>query len=88
MNIISVQIKKPTQAERILELLRARGSSGAYVYEFMTPRPEGLGIAQYNARVLELRGRGYIIDNVVPGHFVLKYDIEHPPVEPKQASLI
>ena len=81
-------IKNPTQEERILNLLRERGSQGAYVYEFMTPRPNGLGIAQYGARILGLRAKGYIIENVVPGHFILRYDIERPPVEPEQQVLI
>jgi len=61
-----------TQEQRILDLLRERGEAGAFVYEFMTPRPAGLGIAQYNARIYGLREKGYIIENKEPGHFVLK----------------
>jgi len=61
-----------TQEERILDLLRARGAQGAYVYEFMMPRPQGLGIAQYNARVYGLRQKGYEIINKTPGHFILR----------------
>jgi len=68
--------KKLTQEQRILNLLRERGSRGAYVYEFMTPRPNGLGIAQYNARIYGLREKGYVIENKKPGHFVLVKDIE------------
>lgn len=60
-----------TQETRILRLLREKGNAGAYVYEFVTPRPEGLGIAQYNARIWGLRQKGYQIENIKPGHFVL-----------------
>ena len=70
-------INNPTQEDRILNLLRERGARGAYVYEFMMPRPQGLGIAQYNARVFGLRRKGYLIENTTPGHFVL---IEAPKV--------
>lgn len=68
--------EKPTQEQRILDLLRKRGEKGAFVYEFMMPRPNGLGIAQYNARIWGLRKKGYVIDNKTPGHFVLTYDIQ------------
>lgn len=61
-----------TQRDRILQLLKERGPSGVKVYELMAPRPEGLGIAQYNARIKELRSRGHRIVNIEPGHFVLK----------------
>ena len=64
-------IKKPTQEQRILELLMERGSEGAKVYEFMMPRPQGLGIAQYNARIWGLRKKGHDIRNKIPGHFIL-----------------
>lgn len=64
-------IENLTQEERILKLLQERGSLGAYVYEFQTPRPQGLGVAQYNARIKGLRKKGHNIKNVVPGHFVL-----------------
>lgn len=67
--------KRPTQEQRILDLSRDQGKAGAYVYEFMTPRPNGLGIAQYNARIWGLRKKGYIIENKTPGHFVLIEDI-------------
>ncbi len=68
----------PSQRERLLALLRAKGSRGVYVYEIIAPRPEGLGIAQYNTRIKELRegksGERHNIVNTEPGHFVL---IEH-----------
>lgn len=59
------------QKKRLLELLRSRGKAGVFVYEIVAPRPNGLGISQYNARILELRELGYDIKNVKPGHFVL-----------------
>lgn len=61
-----------TQKERILHLLKSRGNEGVKVYELIAPRPEGLGIAQYNARIKELRQAGFPIINVSPGHFVLR----------------
>jgi hypothetical protein len=62
-----------TQENRNLELLKNRGERGAEVWEFMMPRPAGgLGIAQYNARIYELRRKGYEIVNKKPGHFVLR----------------
>lgn len=60
-----------TQEQRILNLLREKGLQGVYVYEFMAPRPQGLGIAQYNARIFGLREKGYNIKNTTPGHFIL-----------------
>ena len=74
--------KRPTQENRILELLRERGDQGVYVYEFMTPTPDGLGIAQYGARLLGLRRKGFNIINKEIGHFVLI------PSEPTQQSFI
>jgi hypothetical protein len=57
-------IPNKTQAGRILELLRERGSAGIPVYELITPRSMGgQGIAQYNARVYELRQKGFNIVN-------------------------
>lgn len=60
-----------TQREQLLRLLRSRGSKGAYVYELQAPKPQGLGLAQYNARIFELRAKGFNIVNVEEGHFVL-----------------
>jgi hypothetical protein len=73
-------IANDTQENRILHLLRVRGSEGAYVYEFMTPRPGGLGVAQYNARIYGLKQKGHNIINKAPGHFVL--------IEKGQTSLV
>lgn len=64
-----------SQKERILEFLKLRGREGVMVYEIIAPRPEGLGVAQYNARILELRELGHNIVNLQPGHFILRgYD--------------
>jgi len=68
--------KRPTQEQRILSLLRNKGSQGVFVYEMIAPRPQGLGIAQYNARIWGLRQKGYEIKNINPGHFLLTRDIE------------
>lgn len=59
-----------TQEQNILQLLKERGSKGVYIYEMMTPKPHGLGIAQYNARIKGLRDKGHDIRNVKEGHFV------------------
>jgi len=48
-----------TQSDKILELLRERGSSGVKCFEI----PNNLGILQYGARVLELRRKGFNIIN-------------------------
>ena len=71
-------INKNSQEQRILSLLQERGSQGAYVYEFQAPRPLGLGIAQYNARIWGLRRKGYDIQNTTPGHFVLASELSEP----------
>ena len=59
-----------TQAQSILEYLKDH-TEGAYVYELIAPQPHGLGIAQYNARIYELRRKGYDIRSDRAGHFVL-----------------
>lgn len=70
-------IPNPTQKERILRRLRVAGNKGVMVWELTTPRPlGGEGCMQYGARILELRREGFVIDNVEPGHFVLKFDPE------------
>lgn len=42
------------------------------VYELIAPKPQGLGVAQYNARIYDLRQDGYVITNVEEGKFVLE----------------
>jgi hypothetical protein len=76
------QIKNDTQQKRLLSLLQERGDRGVYVYEIQTPRPQGLGIAQYNTRISELREKGHDIVNVVPGHFVLGETVSKPQQQP------
>lgn len=61
-----------TQRQELLELLTERGERGVFVYELIAPKPRGKGIAQYNARIKELRDEGYHIINTEPGHFVLR----------------
>ena len=68
-----------TQAQSILEYLKDH-PEGVYVYELMTPQPQGLGIAQYNARIYDLRHKGYDIRSDRGGHFVLH-------TEPKQLNV-
>lgn len=68
----SKRLQMPTQKEQILSLLQSRGQRGVMVYEIIAPKPNGLGIAQYNARIKDLREEGYNIINTTPGHFVLK----------------
>jgi hypothetical protein len=68
---MTTYIKDTTQEGRILKLLRDRGNMGAKAYEFASPRPLGLGVMQYNARIYGLRHKGYQIINKEPGHFVL-----------------
>ena len=63
---------KLTQQERLLEAFKEKGE--LYVYEIMSPQPQGLGIAQYNARIKELRQQGHPIINTEPGHFIYKSD--------------
>lgn len=86
MKKITGQIKNDTQQKRLLELLKQRGKAGVYVYEIQTPRPEGLGIAQYNARISELRELGHDIVNVVPGHFVLDESYNSSISQPSQVN--
>lgn len=59
-----------TQQQRLLQAFKSKGE--LFVYEIMAPRPNGLGIAQYNARIKELREQGHEIINKEPGHFIYK----------------
>ena len=65
-----------SQKSRLFDLLLERGGRGVYVYEIMAPTPQGLGIAQYGARILELREEGWNIKNDHPGHFILIHEPE------------
>ena len=76
-----------TQEERILALLREKGEVGVRVWELIAPRPTGLGVAQYGARILGLRRKGFDIVNVKPGHFVLKEFREEPFVDNRITDL-
>lgn len=61
-----------TQRLRVLQ--RLLNQDCVMVYELMTPRPNGEGIAQYGTRLKELRETGYQIENVEKGKFVLHKD--------------
>jgi hypothetical protein len=71
-------IKNNSQEDRILRLFRERGERGVMVYELTAPRPEGLGISQYNARIYGLREKGFNIISESPGHFILDETTERP----------
>jgi hypothetical protein len=49
------------QKQRIIDYLETHGRLP--VWKIIQPQPVGLGIAQYNARILELRREGYPIEN-------------------------
>lgn len=68
-------IKNGTQEQKILELLKQRGSQGVWAWEI----PANLHILQYNARVFGLRRKGYDIVNQ-KGKFLL--------IEPGQQPLL
>ena len=72
-------VKNNSQEGRILKLLRDRGEAGAMVYELVGPKPDGLGISQYNARIYGLRKKGYVIINDPIGHFTLQETEETRP---------
>ena len=56
-----MQTAQNTQKQRILKAFRVH--TRLPVYLLIAPQPEGLGIAQYNARIFELRAEGYDIVN-------------------------
>jgi hypothetical protein len=57
---------RSTQAGRILEYLKDH-AEGAYAYELANE----LHCLQYNARIYELRHKGWDIENDHEGHFIL-----------------
>ena len=63
-----------TQKHRIMRYLTAFGR--VEVWKLITPRPEGLGVAQYNARIKEMREilepQGFEIRNKSGKYFELK----------------
>jgi hypothetical protein len=76
------QTGRTTQADVLIELLRARRAAGLALD---LPDILSIGIAQHSARVAELRGRGFIIENsmrrsraghVVHSSYRLLYDPE------------
>lgn len=79
--MFSPELLELPQGQRILTVLRDRKQKGIYVWELSAPRPNGLGIAQYNARIKELRELGHDIVNTEPGHFVLKEFYSEPKIK-------
>lgn len=76
------KFKGLSQQKRLINLMRERGKSGVFVYEIITPRPNGLGIAVYTSTICNLRKQGYQIDNPENGLYVL---VGEP--QPKQEKL-
>lgn len=71
-----------TQQQRLLDAFQEK--QDLMVYEIMAPRPQGLGIAQYNARIKELREQGHPIVNVEKGHF--RYQLPEKKEKPMAQS--
>ena len=71
---------RPTQAEVIIELLREKRASGK---PLELPEIMAAGIAQFGARILELRHRGFHIENelerAADGRFLSRYWLRHDP---------
>jgi len=59
--------RKPTQEERILSLLKARGDEGLRSWEIVNQ----MNILQYTARIWGLRDKGHNIKNVKKNLYVL-----------------
>jgi hypothetical protein len=69
-----------TQKQRILQALREH-PDGLPVWMLIMPRPHGgLGVAQYNARIYELRRQGYGIESK-NNKFILTYEPQSYEVE-------
>jgi len=73
---MTAYIKKPTQEQRILDLLKERGSAGVKSWEI----PNNLHILQYNARIYGLREKGFNIINKDETFYLITG-------EPKQESM-
>ena len=69
--------QRTTQEQRILDLFTERKGAGVYAYELAEPRPQGLGILQYNARIYGLRHRGFNIISDYKGHFIIKEEHQY-----------
>jgi hypothetical protein len=74
-----------TQADLILSLLRAARARGT---PLSLPEILGLGVAQYSARLKELRDAGHVIQNrlkridgVTHSWYELVHDVEHDEAE-------
>ncbi len=69
--------KSPTQRQRILELLRARGRFGATNVDLVA-----LKIFRYSSRLRELRQQGFCIDTVRVSEGLYKYILRSEPDTP------
>lgn len=58
-------MNKQTQRSKLLCLLESFDRPGRWV---SLPSILALGIAQYNARIFELRSQGYVIENKIEKH--------------------
>ena len=70
--------KSPTQRQRILELLRARGRFGATNVDLVA-----LKIFRYSSRLRELRQQNFCIDTVRVTEGLYKYILRSEPDTPK-----
>ena len=70
---MNLRNKKPTQCERILEALRRnpRGITGIEIVQ--------MGILQYNARIHDLKEKGYCIDSERTGNGYNRFTLVHSP---------
>lgn len=71
---------RPTQADVIVKLLRDKC---AQEKPLELPEIMAAGIAQFGARILELRHRGFLIENelerAADGRFLSRYWLRHDP---------
>lgn len=70
--------KSPTQRQRIVELLRARGAAGVTTADFLR-----MPVARYSSRIRELRQIGFVIrlDRIAESLF--RYTLISSPAVPK-----
>ena len=67
---------RTTQENQILDLLIGSRGTGVYSYQLAQPKPIGLGILQYNARIFGLRKKGHRIISDFRGHYIIKEERE------------
>ena len=72
--------KTPAQRERILSLLRSRGSAGATNGELNAI------CFRYGARIFELRKAGYVIETLRQGETEFRFALVSEPEKPKSLT--